>query len=72
MKLSGDSMLKLLEGQGGLSGLSPHRPNGSRDGQTGRFERMNGGQSQLKRGQQTRVHSDQIVLVMARQEAGLQ
>ncbi len=53
--------------QGRLSELSLLRSYGSQDSQTGRLSCMSSGQKQLKRGHQARVHSDQMVLVMARQ-----
>jgi hypothetical protein len=43
------------------------RSYGSQDSQMGRLSCVSSGQKQLKRGHQARVHSDQMVLVMARQ-----
>jgi hypothetical protein len=50
-----------------LSVSSPHGSYCSRDCQAGRLDCMNGGQRQLKGGNQAQVYSDQMVLVMARQ-----
>jgi hypothetical protein len=58
----------LHAGQGVLSGSSPLRSDGLRDSQAGRLSLMCGGHKQLKGGNQTRIHLDQMVLVMARQK----
>jgi hypothetical protein len=67
----------LHEGQGGLSGLSPFRSDGSQDSQVGRLDCVSSGQGQSKSklsllgANQARFHSDQMVPVKARQKAGL-
>ncbi len=68
MELKGN----LHASQGGLSGSSPLRSNGSQVSQIGRLSFMSSGQKQLKESHQAQVHSDQMVLVMPDREAGLQ
>ncbi len=51
----------------GLLGLSPLRADGSQGSQPGRLDHVSNGHRQLKVGIQARVHSDQMVLVTARQ-----
>jgi hypothetical protein len=51
--------------QGGPSGLSPLRSDGSHDGQAEMLDRVSGGQRH-----QAWVHPDQMVLVVVRREAG--
>jgi hypothetical protein len=53
--------------QGGPSGLSPLRSDGSRYGLVGRLDRVTSGQRHSKL---TQVHYDQMVLVVVRQEVG--
>jgi hypothetical protein len=67
MKLGGTEGYKLHEGQGGQSESSPLRWDDTRDNQTGRLSCMSSGHKQLKGEHQAWVHSDQMVLVMARQ-----
>jgi hypothetical protein len=52
---------------GRLPGLSPLRSNVFLNSQAGRLERVSSGRRQLEGSHQTRVHSDQMILVMARQ-----
>jgi hypothetical protein len=52
--------------QGGPSGSSPLRSDGSHDGQAEMLDRVSGGQRH-----QARVHPDQMILVVVRREAGL-
>ncbi len=47
-KLRGNPRGKLQEGQGGLSGLSPRRSDGSHDSQAVRLDYVSSGQRQLK------------------------
>jgi hypothetical protein len=61
--------------KGGLSGSSPLRLDGSRDGQAGWLDRVTGGHrtqnlAKLKGNYHVRVHSDQIFLMVVRWEAG--
>ncbi len=59
--------------QGGLYGSSPFRSDGSRDSQTEEWilwETAKGTETKLAlEGHQAQVHSDQMVLMMVRQEA---
>jgi hypothetical protein len=56
-----------MKAQRGLSELTPLRSDDSQDSQMERMSRVSGGQNQHKGGYQARVHSDQMVLMMARQ-----
>jgi hypothetical protein len=58
--------------QEGLSGSSSLRSDGSRDSRDREADCVSVGQNQLKGGHQAQVHSDQMVLVMARQEGWTQ
>jgi hypothetical protein len=53
--------------QGGPSGWSPLRSDGSCEGQAGRLERVSSGQASLKGDYQARVHLGQMVLVVGQQ-----
>jgi hypothetical protein len=54
------------ESHGGLPGLSPLRSDGFQGSQAGRLDCMSGGQRWNKGGHQSRIHSDQMVLLMFR------
>jgi hypothetical protein len=67
MNLRGNSRENLNESRVGLSGLSPFRSDGSQDSQAQRLSHVSSGIKQLKSGYQAPVHSDKMVLAMARQ-----
>jgi hypothetical protein len=58
---------ELHESQGGTIRIESTLIRWFSDSQAGRPDCLSGGQRQLKRGHQARVHSVQMVLVMARQ-----
>jgi hypothetical protein len=64
--LKGNSRGILHASQGGLSGSSPLRSDGSRDRQMG-LSCVSGVQKKLMVGHEVRVHSGQMVLLMVRQ-----